>query len=169
MAYATIDDIFSRYKPIRTMVGASSFEVASLDVSSIFIFDAESLVDAYVGIKYEVPISPVSGLVTQITSDLALFAMLAEKHINVPDSMQARYDRSISLLEMIRDSKMTLGSSVSVNAGGDEEAFSPTQDFHSVFSPVLDELDQAVDIDWVDSARDERANDFGGSSVLRKD
>lgn len=167
MAYATSDDIFSRYKPIRTMVGASSFEVASIDVTSIFIHDAESLVDAYVGIKYATPITPVSGLVTQITSDLTIFAMLAEKHINVPDQMQARYDRSISLLEMIRDGKMTLGSSVSVNAGGDEEAWSSNQDFHSIFSPVLDELEQAVDDDMVEAERNDRASDAGG--VGRKD
>lgn len=161
MAYSTIDDIFSRFKPIRTMVGVSSFEVASLDVSSIFIFDAESLVDAYVGVKYAVPVSPVSGLITKITSDLAIFAMLADKHTNVPDIMTARYERSIELLEMIRDGKMTLGSSVSVAAGGDDEAFSTTEDFHPVFSPVLDELDQAVDIDRVNEENDIRSADGG--------
>ena len=164
MPYATSDDIFSRYKPIRTLVGVSSFEVASLDVSSIFIRDAESLVDAYVGIRYTTPVTPVSGLVTQITSDLAIFAMMAEKHVNVPDQMQARYDRSITLLEMIRDGKMTLGNSVTLSSGGDEEAWSSNQDFHSIFSPVLGELDQAVDKDQVEAEQDDRANDGVGSS-----
>jgi phage gp36-like protein len=159
MAYATIDDVFSRYKPIRTMVGVSSFEVASLDVSSIFIFDAEAMVDAYVGVKYATPISPVGGLITKITSDLAIFAMLADKHTNVPDIMTERYDRSIELLKMIRDGEMTLGSSVSVATGGDDEAFSTTEDYHPVFSPVLDELDQKVDIDRVNDEKDIRAND----------
>ncbi len=159
MAYATIDDVFSRYKPIRTMVGVSSFEVASLDVSSIFIFDAESLVDAYVGVKYAVPVNPVSGLITKITSDLAIFSMLADKHTNVPDVMEERYNRSIKLLEMIRDGSMTLGSSVGVAVGGDDEAFSTTENFHPVFSAVLDELDQAVDIDRVREENDIRADD----------
>ncbi len=159
MAYATSDDIFSRYKPIRTTIGASSFEVASLDVSSIFIYDAESLVDAYVGVKYAVPITPVSGLITKITSDLAIFSILADKHINVPDIMEARYERSIELLEMIRDGKMTLGSSVSVATAGDDEAFSTTENYHPVFSPVLNELDQAADIDRINDEIDDRAAD----------
>ena len=159
MAYAISDDIFSRYKPIKTMVGASSFEVTSLDVTSIFVFDAEGLVDAYLGVKYSVPVSPVPALITKITSDLAIFAMLSDKHTNVPDIMTARYDRSIELLEMLRDGKLTLGSSVSIATGGDDEAFSTTSDFHPVFSPVLDELDQAVDIDRVREENDIRSAD----------
>lgn len=164
MAYATIDDIFSRYKPIRTMIGVSSFEVASLDVASIFIFDAESMADAYLGVKYVVPVNPVSGLITKITSDLAIFAMLADKHTNVPDIMEARYERSIDQLEMLRDGKLTLGSSVTVAAGGDDEAFSTTEDFHPVFSPVLGELDQSVDIDRVNEEIDIRSDDRNGST-----
>lgn len=159
MAYATIDDIFGRYRPIRTMVGASSFEVTSVEVASLFVNDAESFVDAFLGVRWVTPIVPVSGLITQITSDLAIFNMLAEKHIAVPDVMQARYDRALELLKMLRDGQMTLGSSVSLAAGGDEEAFSTNQEWHSVFSPVLDELDQAVDQGQVDAEIDDRVGD----------
>ena len=124
MAYADINDVFSRFKPIRTMIGAGSFEVASLDVNSIFVSDAESLVDAYLAKRYVVPITPVPSLITQIASDLTIFNLLTEKQVQVPDSFQARYDRSIKTLEMLRDGEMTLPSSVSQVSTGDNEAWS---------------------------------------------
>jgi phage gp36-like protein len=159
MSYATINDVFSRYKPIRTMVGAGSFEVISADVSSIFINDAESFVDAFLGVRYTTPITPVPALVTQITSDLAIFNMLTEKQVQIPDAMQARYDRSMDMLKMLRDGDMVLPSSVSVLTGGDQEVWSSNEDFHSIFHPVLDEVEQAADIDWINEAIDERTDD----------
>lgn len=161
MAYATIDDIFGRFKPIRTMIGAGSFEVSSGDVSSIFVLDADSFVDAYLAKRYVTPITPVPSMITQISSDLAIFNMMTEKQVQVPDSFQARYDRSIKTLEMLRDGEMVLPANVSIVSTGDNEAWSANQDFHSIFSPVLDELDQAADADWIEDARDVRVNDGG--------
>jgi phage gp36-like protein len=159
MAYATSDDVVSRYRPILSMIGAGSYEVVSLDVTSIFVADAESFVDAYLGSKYAVPISPVPSLITQITSDLSIFNMLTEKQVQVPDFMQARYDRNINVLEMLRDGSMVLPSSVALLTTGDQEVWSNNEEYHSIFSPVLDELEQKADADWIDAAIDERAND----------
>lgn len=159
MAYADINDVFSRYKPIRTLVGQGSFEVGSDDVSSIFVADAESFVDAYLARRYVTPIAPVPSMITQVTTDLAIFNMMTEKQIQVPDSMQARYDRSLKTLEMLRDGEMTLPSSAVLLSTGDQEAWSPNEDFHSIFSPVLDELEQRADTDWVDDAIDRRVDD----------
>lgn len=159
MAYAGIDDVFARYKPIRTLVGVGSFEVSSDDVSSIFVSDAESFVDAYLGRRYVTPIDPVPHMITQVTTDLAIFNMMVEKQIQVPDSFQSRYDRSIKTLEMLRDGEMILSSSVSLTSTGDQEVWSANEDFHSIFSPVLDELEQRVDTDWVNDAIDRRSDD----------
>lgn len=159
MAYATIDDVFARYKPIRTLVGVGSFQVSSDDVSSIFVLDAESFVDAYLSRKYETPITPVPAMITQVSTDLAIFNMMVEKQIQVPDAMQARYDRSVKTLEMLRDGEMTLPTSVTMVSTGDNEAWSAQQDYHSTFSPVLDELQQRVDEDWVEFDVDERIDD----------
>ncbi|MEE8606705.1 MAG: DUF1320 domain-containing protein [Nitrospiraceae bacterium] len=160
MAYATSDDVVSRYKPILSMIGAGSYEVTSNDVSSIFVADAESFVDAYLGKKYLTPISPVPSMITAITSDLAIFNMLTEKQVQVPDFMQARYDRNMETLGFLRDGSMVLPASVTIIAGGDQEVWSNNEDFHSTFSPALsDELDQDVDLDWVKEQRAVRIND----------
>ena len=50
-------------------------------------------------------------------------------------------------------------SSADLITSGDQEAFSSTQDYHPVFSPVLDPIDQRVDKDHVDAAKDIRVDD----------
>jgi phage gp36-like protein len=140
------------------MLGASSHDVTSVSVSSQFIADAESFVDAYIGARYVVPLSYVPPLITQITSDLAIFNLAVEKLPRQPDFMKDRYDRSVAMLEQLRDGKMVL-TSVSIVTSGDQEAWSPTEGYHPVFSPVLDELDQRVDKDSVEADIDEREDD----------
>ena len=164
MSYADIDGVFSRYKPIATLVGSANVQVASVDVSTIFIADAEGFVDAFLSRRYETPLSPVPRIITQITSDLAIFNMMVEKLPEVPDFFQPRYDRAMSWLEMIRDGQMDLTSQTVVTTG-DQDAWSSTEDYHPVFSPVLDPIDQTVDKDQVDAAKDLRSGDIGASGT----
>lgn len=159
MAYATINDVFTRYKPIASMVGTGSVDVTSQDVSSIFIQDAESFINAHLAARYDVPVT-TEPVITQITADLAIFHMMAEKMTRVPDFMQERYNRSISILDKLTDGKMLLVASGTTRVTtGDSEAWSPTGDFHPVFHPVLDPLDQAADRDYINEGRDERSGD----------
>jgi phage gp36-like protein len=134
MAYATIDDVFARF-PVHTLVGTGTNEVTSIEVSSIYIQDAEATVNAFLGSKYVTPLVN-DPLVTQITADLAIFNMLAERAGRVPQAIQTRHDRVMSYLEMLR-----------------------TGSYHQTFSPVLDELDQRADQTWVDDEKDARVDD----------
>ena len=160
MSYADIDDVFKRYKPIRSLVGAGSLQVSSDDVASIFIADAEGIVDGFLGRRYEVPLTNTPSIVTQIASDLAIFNMLVEKLPDTPDFFQPRYDRAMSLLKMYAKGEMII-QSADVLSSGDQEAWSSTQDYHGVFSPVLDDIKQAVDSDRIDSEKDDRSGDAG--------
>jgi len=158
MPYATIADVFARYRPIKTVVGSSDTNITSVDVSSIYIRDQESIVDAYLSRRYTTPLDPIPPVITHIASDLTIFHMLVEKLPEVPDFMQSRYDRSIKLLEMFRDGEMDVQSATLVSTG-DQEAWSSTQNYHPVFNPVLDPVDQKVDKDQVDAAKDDRTGD----------
>lgn len=162
MSYAQIEDVFARYSPVETMVGGGIRDVSSAEVSSVYIADGESMVDLHMNQRYVVPLNPVEPVITQVTADLAIFNMLAERLPKVPDYMQARYDRSMRLLRDIRDGKMSLNSGTALSGTGDEEVWSTNEDYHSVFSPVLDPDCQAVDTDQVNADRDERATDAGG-------
>jgi phage gp36-like protein len=156
--YATIDDVFARF-PVSTLVGSSDNEVSSFDVSSIFIADAQGIVDSFLAARYVTPVT-VEPLITHITADLAIFNMLAERTGRVPQVMQARYDRSMTFLMALRDGDMYLNpNSQTFNTSLDQFAWSTTQDYHPTFSPVLGELDQAADSDWIDADKDDRSGD----------
>ena len=164
MAYATIDDVFARYAPINTMVGTGANDVTSVEVSSIFIADAESFMNAYLGRRYETPVE-VEPIITMIASDLAIANMMFEKLGELPNFMQPRYDRAISMLEKLSTGDLVLtADSTSLLSSGDNFAWSTTGSYHSIFSPVLGELDQSVDQDWIDADNDARVGDVGVGS-----
>lgn len=159
MPYATIDDIFARYRPIGTLVGSMETQVLSGDVASIFIGDAESFIDAYISRRYAVPLNPVPQFITQIASDLAIFNMMVEKLPEVPDFFQPRYDRSLKMIIDVACGNMNVLSATLVGTG-DQEAWSSTDTYHPVFNPVLDPADQTVDKEQVDAAKSLRTGDL---------
>lgn len=149
MPYATFSDVTVRYRPITTMVGTGPFDVTSEEVSSVYIAQAESYVDGYLAVRYQVPLTVVSPLITQVTADLAIFHLVAEKLPQVPEFMDKRKERCDSILEMLAKGKMQIQSASLVGSAGDSFAWSANMDHHPVFSPVLRDADQRVDEDRV--------------------
>lgn len=164
MAYATIGNILTRFKPIGSMIGTGSSDVTSDEISSSYIPDAQSFIDAYLANRYSVPVAPVTPLLTQLCSDLTIFNLLAEKSGNIPEWMDKRYERCIKTLELLRDGEMVLNSATVIGSAGDNFAWSTSQGYHSIFSPVVPDLDQVADLDRVNADLDERANDTGVNS-----
>ena len=107
MAYATITDVFARYKPIGSMVGAGSLDVTSDDVASIFISDAEGFMNAFLAARYVVPVT-TEPLITMIAADLAISNMMFEKLGAIPDFMQGRYNRAEGYLTKLTTGEMLL-------------------------------------------------------------
>ena len=164
MAYATISDIFARYAPIYTMVGTGKNDVTSLEVASIFIADAESFVNVHLAKRYQIPVA-VEPVITMITADIAISNMMFEKLGELPNFIQPRYDRSMMMLEKLSNGDLVLTSNSTSNVTtGDNFAWSTNIDYHSIFSPVLDELNQAADVDQINADKAERVNDYTYSS-----
>lgn len=157
-AYATYDDVIKRYNPLVTMIGTVAPDVTSIDIASIYIADAEGLINAYLGAKYSVPLS-VEPLITRLASDLAIYKVLEDRTSRVPEIAANRYTDACSILGMLRDGKMVLSSSQTIVESGDWEAFSSTASFHPVFSPVLRDVDQRADHNQIDEDRNERISD----------
>lgn len=162
MAYAALRDVLVRYRPIETMVGTGQFEVTSEDVSSVFIAQSEAYVDAWLARRYVVPLTIQSPLITQVTADLAIFHMLAEKLTNVPEFIDKRKDRADKILEMLADGRMQVSSATTVSSGSDNEAWSPNTSYTPVFSPVLPDNLQRADWDRIESDADARWPDGVG-------
>jgi phage gp36-like protein len=134
--------------------------VSSVNVNSVYISDAESYIDAFLSVKYVTPITPVSPLITMIASDLAIFHLLSEKLPTVPEFMDKRFARANDILTKLRDGKMQLVASVQVSSHGDSFAWSSTQQYHPIFSPVLPETMQRPDSIRVSDDEGVRANDI---------
>src|SRR5262245_50425906 len=151
MSYAAFDDVIKTWKPVQTIIGSADSDVTTLDVSSVHIWASEGIVDAYLANKYVTPVAPVPSIITAITCDLTLHRIFAEKSAQVPEWMDKRYDRAIKLLECLRDGEMVLPGVSGVGSLGENFAWSTTQDYHPVFSPVLDDIDQAPDQQRIDA------------------
>lgn len=122
--YSTFDDVTKRYNPILQLIGTGSLQVTTDDVSSVYIRDAMSIVDGYLAPRYIVPLNP-EPLLTDLTSDIAIYRMLEERLLRVPDAFITRYTNAMSILGMLRDGYMQLtGSSVQITSGGDQDAWS---------------------------------------------
>lgn len=160
MTYATLTDVIVRYRPVTTMIGSEQYDVSSVEVASVFLASAESYVDAYLARRYSTPLSLVPPLITQVTADLAIHSMLAEKLPVVPEFIDKRYDRAISILEKIADGTLTLGNSVTtVSSQGDNYAWSANMNYHSIFDQTIAPEDQTVDLQQSDAAANLRTGD----------
>lgn len=141
MAYATAEDVFVRYPPITTMISSADTDVSTDAVSSVYIADAESYVNAYLRGRYVTPLSP-EPIITQITTDIAIYRMIEEHAPRIPDMAEKRWLNANSTLCMLRDGYMLLdpSSQVLVTTGGDQEVWGSNQDSHKIFDAPEDEF-----------------------------
>lgn len=148
--YATFDDVTKRYNPILTMIGVGTLQISTEDVSSVYIRDSQSIINSYLAKKYVLPLSP-EPLLTDLASDIAIFRMLRDRAPRIPEFMQSRYTDAMSLLSQLRDGDMSLtGTDVIANSGGDNEAWSSSQDTPPVFRPAEDfPRFQSSSADWL--------------------
>lgn len=158
MPYATFDDVIKRYKPITTIIGSENMQVSTADVSSIFLNDAESFIDAHIGHRYSVPLSVVPSFITQIAADLAIFNILVDHLPDKPDFFQPRYDRALEMLISVSSGAMLVNSATAATTG-DNDAWSTSMNHHPVFSPVLSPEQQSVDDDRVEEDLATRIDD----------
>lgn len=165
MGYATYSDVLGRYNPLVTMIGTTAPDVTTQDIASLYIADAEGLINAYLGAKYVTPLA-VEPLITRLACDLAIYKVLEDRASRVPEIADKRYTDACSILGMLRDGKMVLTSaSQSIITSGDWEAFGTTQDYHPVFSPVLRDVDQRADSDQIDADKADRLSDNGDNGL----
>jgi phage gp36-like protein len=146
MPYANTDDILVRYRPIRSMIGSGPYDVTSTEIASVYINQVEAYINAYLGQRYVVPFTePINPIITQVTADLSIFFILAEKLPSVPDFMDQRRQRADELLKQLANGELAIAGASQVTSAGDSFAWSPNMGHVPVFSPVLSELDQRVD------------------------
>lgn len=142
MAYSTQDDIFRRYPPIESVVGSGDMYVATADITSVYIPQSDSYIDAYLRARYVTPLA-ADPLLTMLSSDISIYKMLEDHAPRVPDMALSRWVAVNSMLYMLANGTMLLNpaSQTIVTSGGDQDAWSsneeqcgpvfhPAEDFH---------------------------------------
>lgn len=136
MAYADISDVFKRYPLVSNVVGSGTNLVASADVSSIYIADSESLVNAFLSSRYVIPLVS-EPMLTWLTADIAIYRLFEDKLPRFPDAVEKRYLNVMSMLWQLQNGKLNLTSSNLVTSGGDQDAWSSVQSYAgTIFAPA---------------------------------
>jgi phage gp36-like protein len=135
--YATISDVFKRYPLVENVVGAGVDQVGSVDVSSVYIADSESIVNAYLSRRYVLPLT-IEPILTWITSDIAIYRLFEDKLPRFPDAIEKRYTAAMSMLSNIQLGKIDLTLSLQqVTSGGDQDAWTSASSWVGpVFQPA---------------------------------
>lgn len=86
------------------------------------IEDAQAYIDGFLGSLYTVPLTgTIPQLILSIHCDLAAYFLYTRKYREeIPDAVQARYDRSVDMLERISKGKVRIDITVveAVTSGG---------------------------------------------------
>lgn len=136
--YSTCDQVLTAYNPLRTMLGTSTTDITTSDVTSFYIPNADSYMDAFLAKKYVLPISGTP-LLTMLSCDISIYKILQDRAPRIPDFIVDRWVAANSILGMLRDGDMILtGSNIVVTSGGDQFAWSNVQSYPNgpVFKPV---------------------------------
>jgi phage gp36-like protein len=129
MAYCTQTDIEKRLTEATLIeltddAGAGSVDV---DVVDAAISDAGEQIDAYLAMRYSLPLASTPGIVTRLAADLAVCALYARRaHLNLPDPWRRRCDAAERILEQL--GKGALSLDVPSPAGSADDGIAVTSD-----------------------------------------
>jgi phage gp36-like protein len=110
MPYATLDDLKKILNEavlidLTDDAGAGVIDSAVVD-NSLEAADVE--IDAYLGERYSLPLSPAPAIVAKLAGDLAVFNLYSRRE-GPPDHWQARYNNVIKMLAKIQAGDIGLG------------------------------------------------------------
>lgn len=111
MSYCTKDDIIKllpEAQLIRLTDDEGAGAVNDMRVQEAIDSAAEEM-DAYLGAKYELPLTSTPPILGKMNVDMAIFNLYSRVKETIPEMRQKRYDRAIKMLEDIRDGKLSPG------------------------------------------------------------
>jgi len=110
MAYIVKVDIIEQF-PEEDLIALTDDEGGGMQVDSrvtAAITKAESEIDAYLSIKYTVPLSPVPEVVKGFAVDIAI-CHLYSRRSTPPEVRKDRYNAAIAFLEKVAEGIVSLG------------------------------------------------------------
>lgn len=123
MSYITADDIIATYSAsllnkISTPEGSTQPDPA---VTQRGIDSAGSIIDAYLGGRYTLPLAVVPQVVVELAVDIAIYKISLATTRRTTE-MRVRYDDALKMLEEMATGKVSIGLSISdLQANGDQD------------------------------------------------
>ncbi len=135
MSYCTQDDI-EKFIPAESLASLTTENEDEPDAAVVAdcIARADAEIDGYLGIRYQVPVSPVPDLVKAMSVDLAIYNLHKRRPLmSMPDICKMAYGDRIAFLKAVVAGNATIGASAAeppavsqdvVEIGSSERIFS---------------------------------------------
>jgi phage gp36-like protein len=156
MAYTSVPTLKQLYPMVNSVTTVTSADMF------LFIQQADSIVNGKIGKQYTVPVSPTPPLLETLSTDLAMYRLLAlrfftQKQMN--DSVWPdRFKETMALLDQIADGELALVNSAGtiVDAPEGDAAFQTNNlNYNHTFTEDIQERSW-VDADKIDAIRNAR-------------
>ncbi len=110
--YATLADLQKRLSDDELLRLTDDQDSGSIDEAIVdaAIETAGLEVDSYLGERFTLPLSPIPGIVSHLTQDVAVYNLYARNHEGPTEHWQKRYENAVALLRRITEGDVTLGA-----------------------------------------------------------
>lgn len=121
MAYITLAELEKQFQRT-TLLLLSDDELTGAVVTSVIdaaISTAQELIDAYLGLRYEIPLYTVPPIVTKIAGDVVMYELYARRpDLDTPQGVTDRFKNALKLLENIAHGKVMLNATELITESG---------------------------------------------------
>lgn len=110
MPYASLQDLNERFGTDEVTVAADRDGDGSADTAAVdrALEDATAEVDAYLAVRYALPLAEVPPIIVRLTADIAFHRLSPEAPAS-SEQRRTRYDEAVSLLKRIASGDVALG------------------------------------------------------------
>lgn len=111
MAYVSVADLVTRYGEAYVTASCDRDQDGAADTSALetALEEASARIDAFVGARYPVPVSPVPAVLASVCGDIGIY-LASTDPLSLTDDKRARYDDAIRFLRDVSRGDATLGS-----------------------------------------------------------
>jgi phage gp36-like protein len=118
MAYCALEDILDQLDEAELTLYTDDAYTGDMDTEVVDakIEEAGAVIDAYLAVRYNVPVDPVPAMLKSLSVDIAVFKLAARRN-RESDSVRRRYEDAIKFLKDVAAGKAVIGG-IDPPAGG---------------------------------------------------